>query len=46
MSMAYRLNRQDGRLVTFDANVLEALCDVFNVSPGELLERDKKRGRG
>jgi DNA-binding Xre family transcriptional regulator len=47
LSTAYRLNRSGGRLNTFDADVLEALCDIFKVEPGELLERDgKKRGRG
>jgi len=26
-------------------DLLEALCDVLGVAPGELPERDKKRGR-
>jgi DNA-binding Xre family transcriptional regulator len=29
----------------FDGDLLEALCDVLNVGPEKLLERDKKRGR-
>ena len=46
LSTAYRLNRSGGRLNTFDADVLEALCEIFAVGPGELLEREaKKRGR-
>lgn len=28
-----------------DAEMLEALCDVFDVEPGELLEREAKRRR-
>jgi len=46
MSTAYRLQRNEGRAHTFDSNLLEALCDVLGVEPGELLERDRKRGRG
>jgi DNA-binding Xre family transcriptional regulator len=41
-SAAYRVVRMDGRLDNFDAEMLEALCDVFGVGPGELLERDRK----
>jgi len=46
MSTAYRLNRNEGRAHTFDADLLDALCDVFGVEPGELLEREGKRRRG
>jgi DNA-binding Xre family transcriptional regulator len=48
MSTAYRLKDSRGRLETYAAEMLEALCDVFDVTPGELLEREpaKKRGRG
>ena len=46
LSTAYRLTRMKGRVQTFDADLLEALCDVFSVEPGELLEREKRRGRG
>ena len=46
MSTAYRLNRNQGRGHTFDSSLLEALCDVLDVDPGELLEREGKWGRG
>jgi DNA-binding Xre family transcriptional regulator len=45
MSTAHRLVRSSGAVRYFDADLLEALCDLFRVGPGELLERDKKRGR-
>lgn len=45
MSTAYRLNRKKGRVKTFDAELLETLCEVLKVSPGELLELDSKRRR-
>lgn len=40
MSTAYRIVRMGGRLQNFDGELLEALCDVLAVGPGELLERD------
>jgi DNA-binding Xre family transcriptional regulator len=43
MSTAYRLARLKGKLHSFDADMLEALCDIFGCAPGDLLERDKKR---
>jgi DNA-binding Xre family transcriptional regulator len=43
MSTAYRLARLRGRLETFDRDVLDALCDVLQVEPGELLERGGRR---
>jgi DNA-binding Xre family transcriptional regulator len=43
MSTAYRLARLKGKLQSFDAVMLEALCDIFRCAPGDLLERDKKR---
>ena len=49
MSTAYRLVKLKGRVQNFDADMLEALCDVFAVkSMDQLLERDtaKRRGRG
>jgi hypothetical protein len=48
MSTAYRLKEAEGRLETYSAELLEALCDVFGIkSLDELLERDApKRGRG
>jgi DNA-binding Xre family transcriptional regulator len=39
LRMAYRLKRQWGRFSTIRADVLEALCDVFGVGLGDLLER-------
>jgi DNA-binding Xre family transcriptional regulator len=46
LSTAYRLKRRDGKLETFSNDLLEALCDAFDVEPGELFERDKrKRGK-
>lgn len=42
LSTAYRLARLDGRVQTFDAEMLEALCDVFGVGPGDLLEREPR----
>jgi len=58
LSTAYRLTRNRGVVKMFDADLLEALCDVLKVAPGQLLERDVakplpakpakkgKRGRG
>ena len=43
MSTAYRVSKLRGKLQNFDAEMLEALCDVLEVDPGELWERDKKR---
>jgi DNA-binding Xre family transcriptional regulator len=45
LSTAYRLNRLRGRVKTFDAGLLEALCDVFKVGPGTILERARGRNR-
>jgi DNA-binding Xre family transcriptional regulator len=45
MSTAYRLARNKGRAHTFDAELLEALCDVLKVTPGDLLEREPRKGR-
>jgi hypothetical protein len=42
-SWAYRTKKLRGKLGTFGAVELEALCDVFGVEPVELWERDKKR---
>jgi DNA-binding Xre family transcriptional regulator len=39
----YRLVAANGRLQTFSAELLDALCDVFKVEPGELLERKRTR---
>lgn len=44
-SWAYRAKKLKGKLGTFGAVELEALCDVFGVEPVELWERDKKARR-
>ena len=44
MSTAYRLAKMRGKVQTFDAGLLEALCDVLKCEPGDLLEREP-RGR-
>lgn len=41
MSTAYRLSRLQGRVDNFDASVLDAMCDVFECEPGDLLERER-----
>ena len=38
-STAYRLVKKRGRLENYDAEMLEALADVFGVAIGELFER-------
>ena len=46
LSTAYRLVRLEGRVATFDAGMLAALCDVLGVPPGELLEQvTERKGR-
>jgi DNA-binding Xre family transcriptional regulator len=47
MTNAHRLVNSEGNAGRVDLHTLEVLCDVFDVGPGELLERDKpaKRGR-
>lgn len=45
LSALYRLVRSDGHARYLDSEMLEALCDVFDVTPGDLLERDRKKGR-
>ena len=39
----YRLIKSEGRVRLLDTELLEALCDVLKVEPGELLERETKR---
>jgi len=43
LSTIYRLSRNKGVVESFDAETLEALCDVLQVKPGDLLEREQKR---
>lgn len=45
MSAAHRLVAKRGIIQRFDADLLEALCEIFDVEPGELIERDKHRRR-
>jgi len=42
-SALYRLLKSDGRVRYLDAELLDALCDVLDVEPGELLEREPVR---
>jgi DNA-binding Xre family transcriptional regulator len=42
-SALYRLLKSDGRARYLDAELLDALCDVLDVDPGELLEREPAR---
>jgi DNA-binding Xre family transcriptional regulator len=41
LSTAFRLVRLRGNVKTFDAAVMEALCDLLEVEPGDLFERTK-----
>lgn len=45
MSTAYRLAKKNGTLQSFDADMLEALCDVLSVEPGDLLQRESNARR-
>lgn len=50
MTNAYRLVESAGKPDRIEMDTLEALCDVFGVGPGELLEQEhhkpaKKRKR-
>jgi hypothetical protein len=45
MSTAYRIVRMRGRLQTFDATLLEVMCDVLRVKPAELFKWERKRRR-
>jgi DNA-binding Xre family transcriptional regulator len=38
-STAYRLTDAEGRLQTYGAQILDALCKVLEVEPGDLFER-------
>ena len=44
-SVLYRLLRTKGRARYLDSELLDALCDVLDVHPGELLERESRRKR-
>lgn len=45
-STLYRLVRSRGRVRYLDADLLDALCEVLDLSPGDLLERQAKARRG
>lgn len=45
MTTAYRLAESGGAFEKVTAELLEELCDVFGVTPGELFERDPARVR-
>jgi len=45
MSQAYRLTRARGRVRYLDTKLLDALCDVLGVEPGELLSRTPGKER-
>lgn len=40
---AYHLVENAGNISRVSMEVLEVLCDVFDVEPGDLFERDKRR---
>ena len=40
LSAAHRLVARRGAVQRYDANLLEALCEMFHVGPSELLELD------
>jgi len=40
LSTVYRLVERRGTLQTYSADLLDTLCDVLRVEPGELFERD------
>jgi DNA-binding Xre family transcriptional regulator len=41
ITTAVRLVEAEGKPKRIDMTTLDVLCDIFNVGPGELLERDK-----
>ncbi len=42
---AYRLANDEGRFEFISGAILEALCDVFGVTPGDLFERAPAKRR-
>ena len=44
-STLYRLVRNRGRVRYLDGDLLDALCDVLDLEPGDLLERESKPKR-
>jgi DNA-binding Xre family transcriptional regulator len=45
-STLYRLVRSRGRVRYLDGDLLDALCDVLDLAPGDLLERESKPKAG
>jgi DNA-binding Xre family transcriptional regulator len=45
VSTAYRLVRQRGEVKLFEAELLDAMCDVLGVEPGKLFERKRRKSR-
>lgn len=43
LSTAYRLTQTRGALGSYPARMLDVLCDVLKVTPGELIERTPGR---
>ena len=43
LSTVYRLVERRGRLQTYSSDLLDTLCDVLEVEPGELFERDTSK---
>ena len=41
---AYRLVKDRGVVASFHAEMLEAMCEVLDVEPGKLLERERRKG--
>lgn len=41
LSTAYRLARVKGRVKSFDARLLDVICDTLKIEPSDLLERDR-----
>ena len=37
---AYRIVRNRGKMQFLDVRLLDVLCDIFNIEPNELLERE------
>ena len=44
-STLYRLVRSRGRVRYLDGDLLDALCEVLDLTPGDLLERESKPKR-
>ena len=45
MSLAYRMQREQGAFKCLSPDALEALCEVLGVGPEDLFERGSERAR-